>query len=405
MRAVRAASILVVVAACNPGPRPPVRSSPEIDVTRSESGGTGEVFVVGLPAHDIATLRERSFSLDEWNALLRVTVDGDTVGSDLPAVAGAYSVADSVLRFVPLFPLDPALAHLIVFDPTHLPLSPDGARELWRLAPIERVIDPTAQPRPPTTRVTQVFPHDVLLENQLRIYIHFSAPMGHGRANDYVRLLIGDGEVVEDAFLPLDISLWNADRTRFTLLFDPGRIKRGILPNEELGRPLEAGKRYAFVVDREWRDAQNVPLVADFRHEFDVVAGVYEPIVPAAWRLNEPVAGTRDPLTVTFARALDHAILGKALMVVEATGRIVDGTITIADSSRQWTFTPDNNWTAGKYHLGALSILEDPAGNRIGRAFDVDLGQPESPGERRDDTRAQALVPFTVTASPSPRKP
>ena len=347
-RAVRAAIIVVVVAACGPRPGPPARSSPEIDVTQSESGGTEAVSVVGLPAQDIAALRARSSTTEEWNALLRVNVNGEDAGSDLPAVAGVYSVADAAVRFVPLFPLDPGVAHRVVFDPTHLPPSSDGARESWRSAYIKRVIVPTTQPRPPTTRVTQVFPRDVFLENQLRIYIHFSAPMGHGRANDYVRLLDDDGQVAEDAFLPLDVSLWNADRTRFTLLFDPGRVKRGILPNEELGRPLESGRRYALVVDREWRDAQNLPLVAGFRQEFDVKPGVYEPIIPAAWDLDEPLAGTRNPLTVTFSRALDHAILQRALAIAEATGRTVDGTITVADSSTQWSFTPHETWTAGE---------------------------------------------------------
>ncbi len=32
------------------------------------------------------------------------------------------------------------------------------------------------------------------------------------------------------------MDLWNEDRTRFTVLYDPGRVKRGILPNEEMGR-------------------------------------------------------------------------------------------------------------------------------------------------------------------------
>jgi hypothetical protein len=52
----------------------------------------------------------------------------------------------------------------------------------------------------------------------------------------FVRLLDEAGDEVRDPFLPLDAEFWNRDRTRFTVFFDPGRQKRGILPNEEMGR-------------------------------------------------------------------------------------------------------------------------------------------------------------------------
>ena len=51
-------------------------------------------------------------------------------------------------------------------------------------------------------------------------------------------------------FLELDEELWSPDGTRFTLIFDPGRIKRGLKPREEVGPVLEAGKSYSLVIDR-----------------------------------------------------------------------------------------------------------------------------------------------------------
>ena len=76
-----------------------------------------------------------------------------------------------------------------------------------------------------------VFPSaSVVPENQLRMYIQFSAPMGRRGGLDHVKLLDETGDEVDDPFLPLDAEFWNADRTRYTLFFDPGRQKRGILP-------------------------------------------------------------------------------------------------------------------------------------------------------------------------------
>ena len=77
-----------------------------------------------------------------------------------------------------------------------------------------------------TTVVAQVYPtSDVVPENQLRLYIHFSAPMGLKGGLDYIHLLDDAGSEVKDPFLPLDTEFWNDDRTRYTVFFDPGRAE------------------------------------------------------------------------------------------------------------------------------------------------------------------------------------
>ena len=54
--------------------------------------------------------------------------------------------------------------------------------------------------------------------------------------------------------------------------------------------------------------------------------------------------------------------------------------------------TPSADWTPGRYELIALSILEDLAGNRIGRAFEIETF------ERVDKTLepASTLIPFEL---------
>jgi hypothetical protein len=39
-------------------------------------------------------------------------------------------------------------------------------------------------------------------------------------------------------------------------------------------------------------------------------------------------------------------------------------------------FNPHRPWTPGRYCLHAADILEDIAGNRIGRPFDIDAKDP-----------------------------
>ena len=57
-----------------------------------------------------------------------------------------------------------------------------------------------------------------------------------------------------------------------------------------------------------------------------------------------------------------------------------------------WRFTPQDAWTAGSFDLIALSILEDPMGNKIGRPFDIDTF------DRIDETPApeRTMIPFVI---------
>lgn len=224
------------------------------------------------------------------------------------------------------------------------------------------------------------------------MYIQFSTPMSTRRAAGYVRLLNDRGEVLDNTFLVVGVDLWNADRTRLTLLFDPGRVKRGILPNMEMGRPLQQDKRYTLVVDPKWPDAESAPLAEPFRREFQVVEEVLEPIVPSEWRLAVPGADTREPFIVTFARPLDHALAQRTISV-EREGAVVAGTVAVDAATTKWTFTPREPWREGSYTLRATSDLEDPAGNRIGRAFDYDAAQL---GDAGLHARAEASLPFAV---------
>lgn len=391
------AAVLVTAVACSSRPGASSQAAPTIAIIETAPAtGVSAVEVRGLPKADLDGLREAVLSDDAWQALLRVTVIGGADQAEVPAVAGAYRIAGQVLQFAPLFPLDPRVAHRVEFDPARLP-SPEAGGDRWRASPITLAIGAAVTEAVPATRVVQMFPPAVMLENQLRVYLQFSSPMGRRPARDYVRVLDDAGQEVVDALLPLDVSLWNADRTRCTLLFDPGRVKRGILPNAEMGRPLTAGRRYTLVVSREWRDLEDRPLVEEFRRAFRVVPAVLAAIEPQAWRVTPPAAGSREPLAVIFSRALDHALAERALVVRGPDGRQLEGTVALDDAATRWAFTPASDWQAGAHQLRTLSVLEDPAGNRVGRAFDAD---PRREGSVVDggDMNTEAVIPFSVSA-------
>lgn len=392
-RAGALAAALALAPACSqPSGQEPDRvdGEPRIGLTAAASGRL-VIDVEGLPAEALASLERDPPARDAWQALLRVEVArSDHASTALPPVLGDYAVLDGALRFTPRFPFDPGQRYEVAFDPSLLPPVQHPAASS-ALHPVSATIDVPAPDRAPSTRVVAVYPSALEVpENHLRLYIVFSAPMGLGAAGPYIRLVDEHGGPLADPFLPLDVHLWNADRTRFTVLYDPGRVKRGILPNEEMGRPLAAGQTYALEIDPGWRDAEGQPLVEPFRREFRVGSPQEHALDPGDWRLEVPDGGTRDPLAVDFPAALDYGLLHRALQVA-ADGRPLAGEIRVEREETRWLFTPSAPWRPGEHQLVAAATLEDVAGNRIGRPFEVDASNgPDAP------RASGARVPFLI---------
>jgi hypothetical protein len=323
------------------------------------------VRVEGLSTEELESLQAARLSDERWAALLRVTVANGPDGA--PTVAGRFVTTSTAIEFTPRFPFDPGRKYNIAFDPSKLPTPRSGAVINETLAP------PEAPPSDPTT-ITRMLPTaEELPENLLRFYIEFSAPMSSENGKDFIRLLDDAGKIVPDALLSIDVDFWSPDHRRYTFFFDPGRVKRGIQPNLELGRALRAGKTYTIEIDPRWRDAHGQPLATPFRHSFRAGPAEMKALRIEDWRVTPPNAGTRDPLTVTFPKPLDHGLMTRAVGVSrKGTTDALAGDAAIGRREVSWTFTPRIPWTAGAYDVVALGILEDPAGNRIGRPFDVD---------------------------------
>ena len=324
------------------------------------------VEVRGLPAADLANLsHEFGDSHPLWAEIFRVELEG----SSGPPMAGRYQVDRGSVRFTPWFGFDPGRSFKATLDPSKI--GNPNAPEPWRAKVVVLRFDIPARIVDRATIVRQVYPSGPTLpENMLRFYIEFSAPMGRGSALEHIRLVEETGKEVVEPFLPVEAEFWSRDRTRFTLFFDPGRVKRGIKPNRDMGRALVLGQKYTLVIDEHWRDGREQPLKSGYRHEFAVGPAIEKALNQAEWKITPPRLGTRDPLIVTFPWALDHALMQRSLGVSHGPAD-VSGQGMVSDSETRWSFTPSDPWTAGEYSVVALTLLEDPAGNRLGRAFEV----------------------------------
>ena len=120
--------------------------------------------------------------------------------------------------------------------------------------------------------------------------------------------------------------------TRLTIFIDPGRIKRGVLPLENVGPALEAGKRYSLVIDSAWKDGAGRPLKESFQKLFLVGAPDREPPDPSKWKVQLPASGTHNPLVVLFPEPMDNALTQRVIHITDASGKTVAGQIVLTRS-------------------------------------------------------------------------
>jgi len=297
-----------------------------------------------------------------WASVFAVATEIDSA-APAPAMLGSYALEGGTLIFRPRFPLAEGIRYRAVYRPT------DGAA-------VAKVFNGPARVARPATRVAQVYPSgDVLPANQLKLYIYFSAPMQRGGVWSHIHLLDDSGRPVNLAFLEIDQELWDARHQRLTVLFDPGRIKRGVAPEREIGPPIVSGNRYTLQIDRDILDAGGEPLRETWRKEFRGGPAVRSGIDLKDWQISAPAANSASTLVVDFPRPLDFALLEHAITVRGPDGPI-SGQVAVENDEGQWRFTPAQPWRPGDYELGVDGALEDLAGNRIGRPFDVDLSGP-----------------------------
>jgi hypothetical protein len=314
---------------------------------------------------------------EQQAALFTVSVDAP----DVPPLLGRYSVENGVLVFTPQYPIQPGVRYKAV-------------ARVPGMAPITTVAGIPKKVVAPSTVVSNVYPStNVLPENQLKFYIHFSASMNQGDAFEHVALLDESGKRIDDPpFLIRSGELWDRDFRRFTLFFDPGRVKRELGPSLELGPALTAGKRYTLLIDAKWIDAEGNPLKEEFRKTFTVGPPDRKPLDLATWKIVKPRVGTVEPAVVEFPEAMDHAIVSRELDVLDSSGAPIEGPVTVDRGETRWKLTPRTPWQKGAYTLRVGTATADLAGNMVGRTFEVDLF------EKIDEriTRQTLDVPFRI---------
>jgi hypothetical protein len=347
-----------------------------------------QVILVGL-----AELNEIPKEI-KWQPYFSIyTGDHLPAGAEQPAVLGTYQIDKDTLLFRPRFPFVKGQTYTARFNLSKLSMD------------FQKQIQPSTQtlqhtftvPKPintSTTHVVQIYPtSSALPANLLKFYIYFSAPIRRGQTYAHIRLLDVSGTEVSNAFLELTPELWSPDTRRFTLFFDPGRIKRGLLPHTDLGLALKRGHTYRLVVEASLKDAYDNPLITTHSKTFDVLPEDCISPNPKNWQIWPPSKNTHEELVVSLDEPLDHGLLNSFIEIKDPTSETLLGAVKTTQNETQWHFTPATPWSAGPHTVHINPKLEDEAGNQLNRLFDVDI--TEQPADIRGRTQP-IVLPFLI---------
>jgi len=293
-----------------------------------------------------------------------------------PAMLGKYRLNNRQIIFQPILPFQAGQSYTAdllgqyTFD-FFVP------KKTNKTAPLLTGISPSAKQVP---------------ANLLKIYLHFSQKMSEGQAYKHLSLIDQKGHKVEGAFLELYPELWDKEKRRLTIWFDPGRVKRNLGPNQQTGSPLEPGQVYRLQIDAHWPNAEGIPLGKNYEYNWQVEKAVYQTPKLEQWQYEWPAPNSLGPLKIKFDRSMDRAVAMKAFSIFNADDDLFPGHFEMEQNETVLLFYPKQVWSSGHYHVQVAAYLEDLAGNNLNRPFDLDLSN--SPTQIRDQEFYQ--IPFLL---------
>lgn len=271
------------------------------------------------------------------------------------AILGEIKTEDRHIVFEPLVPFTRGLRYEILIDNKQIgeievPKSESDTPELIAIYPSQ----------------------DTVPENLLKMYFQFSQPMVEGRSLSFITIT-NDNDTLSGTFLDLNPELWNADGTVLTLWLDPGRIKRDLTPNKEMGNPLKAGLSYTLHISSSWMSKQGTPLKTSYSKHFVTASRDEQSPDPELWNVSAPASGTAAVLRIDLKESLDFSVLMESISILDGGKQPVSGNIQLEHEEQTLLFTPDHNWKGGDYTILIESRVEDLAGNNLNRPFDRDV--------------------------------
>ncbi len=215
---------------------------------------------------------------------------------------------------------------------------------------------------------------DSVPENLLKMYFVFSKPMQEiGNSLDYITVFDNTSNKEATVFLELQSELWNKEHTVLTLWLDPGRVKTDLIPNKELGLPIQKDHNYTVTINPDWKDAQGQTLFRTYTKTLSVGNRDDEKPTTENWSIKKPKKDSNEPLTIQFKEPIDYFLAIESFTVLDSEKNNITGTFSLTNKEYELLFHPKQRLKSGTYYLSVETRLEDLAGNNLNHLFDTDL--------------------------------
>lgn len=308
---------------------------------------------------DISTIQNGNTEKNAYEYLsVFVKNEADEYSSN--AIQGRFKIENDYLVFSPYFPFEKGMTYVVRTKNTDT--DNNYAYQSFQVGRKEAV---------EKAGLVSIYPSaNKLPENLLRFYLYFNTPMKKGQALKQIQLIDAEGNIDNHAFMEFKQELWSPDGKRLTILFDPGRIKRGVSTNMELGPALLEGNKYQLTIIGAWQDVHGQELSVATTKEFVVVKAYRQNIKVNELEINKPKANSDDTLSIYFDRVIDHALVQSMIRIEDEENNLVEGHWETLEQEQIIQFIPEKTWQSGTYRIIMDSRLEDVAGNNLRNLLD-----------------------------------
>lgn len=326
----------------------------------------GQVNSPILSENTIEKLKSVDLAFDDWTSFFTIKVKG---GNN--PVLGTYKIEENRILFIPRFLPDSKVIYSITFSSKSL-FERIGTKPEYQyeLSEEVRFEIPSVQPLG-----IKLLPNSKTLpENILRVYLYFTSPMGFQNPYNYLQLKDSTDQIIEDAFVEIPEGLWNSDRTRLTLLFHPGRVKRKVGPNRKKGPVFRSGGTYQLVVKKDLRDANGNSLLEDWKIHFTITDPIRTKMSIDEWQMTTSCQNNCY-LELKTDRLIDSEMMQRFLRIEDENAGAIP--FEIKNEIEQITIHSNQFKIGSSYQLIVNPRLEDLCGNTFLNAFDYPIGQRE----------------------------
>ncbi|WP_378173819.1 Ig-like domain-containing protein [Aquimarina sp. SS2-1] len=277
-------------------------------------------------------------------------------------ILGKTIQGEKEIRFIPLIPFGWNQKYTVLFN---------GDIEYFSL-PIPAGYEPLT--------VTNIYPSDSLVpSNILKWYVKFSKPINKVNSYSHISILTEKGDTLSRAILTLENVLISENGTLLTVWMEPGRQKRGLIPNQQLGPVFKEKETYRFMVSKEIKDMNGVSMNIGYKHKFQVTSEDRTKPSIKDWKINVPNVNSVSKLIIHTDESLDYGSCIRNIIVFDSNQMEIEGSWNIDDKETVLSFTPLKPWKNDNYQIVFSEVIEDLAGNTLNRLFDQNMNNDLNP--------------------------